>query len=128
MEQGEEESGQGDRKISWRCNTPGHIEARSTGNVRSDYEYGNISLLYGIAEKTVIPVGTHHILRYSEKHTAIAHEIRALPVWEDLPVEDKNIQDGEVEIISEIPKKAKKLVSDMKIDLDLLRKKNWDKL
>ena len=26
------------------------------GNVRSDYEYGNISLLYGIAEKTVIPV------------------------------------------------------------------------
>ena len=73
-------------------------------------------------------MGTHHILRYSENHTAIAHEIRALPVWEDLPVEDKNIQDGEVEIMSEIPKKAKNLVSDMKIDLDLLRKKNLDKL
>jgi transposase len=26
------------------------------GMVRSDYEYGNIALLYGIAEKTVIPV------------------------------------------------------------------------
>ena len=26
------------------------------GLVRSDYEYGNIALLYGIAEKTVIPV------------------------------------------------------------------------
>ena len=30
--------------------------------------------------------------------------------------------------MSEIPKKAKDLVSDMKIDLDLLRKKNLDKL
>jgi transposase len=29
---------------------------RSMGMVRSDYEYGNIALLYGIAEKTVIPV------------------------------------------------------------------------
>ena len=37
--------------------TPGGIVRRDqiTG-IRSDYEYGNISLLYGIAEKTVIPV------------------------------------------------------------------------
>ena len=25
-------------------------------NLRGDYEYGNISLLYGIAEKTILPV------------------------------------------------------------------------
>ena len=32
------------------------VKSRSMGLVRSDYEYGNIALLYGIAEKTVIPV------------------------------------------------------------------------
>ncbi len=32
------------------------------------------------------------------------------------------------EIMNEIPKKAKDLVSDMKIDLDVLRKNNLDKL
>ncbi len=34
----------------------GIIKPRSMGLVRSDYEYGNIALLYGIAEKTIIPV------------------------------------------------------------------------
>ncbi len=34
----------------------GIVKTRSMGMVRSDYEYGNIALLYGIAEKTVIPV------------------------------------------------------------------------
>ena len=34
----------------------GIIKPRSTGMVRSDYEYGNIALLYGIAEKTILPV------------------------------------------------------------------------
>ena len=34
----------------------GIVKPRSMGLVRSDYEYGNIALLYGIAEKTVIPV------------------------------------------------------------------------
>ena len=34
----------------------GIVKTRSMGLVRSDYEYGNIALLHGIAEKTVIPV------------------------------------------------------------------------
>ena len=34
----------------------GIVKPRSMGLVRSDYEYGNIALLHGIAEKTVIPV------------------------------------------------------------------------
>ena len=34
----------------------GIIKPRSMGLVSSDYEYGNIALLHGIAEKTVIPV------------------------------------------------------------------------
>ena len=34
----------------------GIVRPRSMGLVRSDYEYGNIALLHGIAEKTVIPV------------------------------------------------------------------------
>ncbi|OWP56674.1 MAG: IS1634 family transposase [Thermoplasmatales archaeon B_DKE] len=34
----------------------GIVKPRSMGLVRSDYEYGNIALLYGIAERTVIPV------------------------------------------------------------------------
>ena len=34
----------------------GIVKTRSMGLVRSDYEYGNIALLYGIASKTVIPV------------------------------------------------------------------------
>ncbi|MCL4307528.1 MAG: transposase, partial [Candidatus Thermoplasmatota archaeon] len=34
----------------------GIVKPRSMGLVRSDYEYGNIALLYGIAEKTIIPV------------------------------------------------------------------------
>lgn len=34
----------------------GIVKPRSMGLVRSDYEYGNISLLYGIAESTIIPV------------------------------------------------------------------------
>ncbi len=32
------------------------LKPRSMGLVRSDYEYGNTSLLYGLAEKTIIPV------------------------------------------------------------------------
>ena len=32
------------------------VNPRSMGLVRSDYEYGNISLLYGIAERTAITV------------------------------------------------------------------------
>jgi len=34
----------------------GIVKPRSMGMVKSDYEYGNISLLYGIAERTIIPV------------------------------------------------------------------------
>ena len=34
----------------------GIVKSRSMGLVRSDYEYGNIALLHGIAEKTIIPV------------------------------------------------------------------------
>ncbi|MGC8515240.1 MAG: IS1634 family transposase, partial [Thermoplasmata archaeon] len=34
----------------------GIIKPRSMGNVRSDYEYGNIALLYGVAERTILPV------------------------------------------------------------------------
>jgi len=34
----------------------GIVKPRSMGFVRSDHEYGNISLLYGIAERTMIPV------------------------------------------------------------------------
>ena len=34
----------------------GIVKPRSMGLVRSDYEYGNIALLHGIAEKTIIPV------------------------------------------------------------------------
>ena len=34
----------------------GIVKPRSVGLVRSDYEYGNIALLHGIAGKTVIPV------------------------------------------------------------------------
>ena len=34
----------------------GIVKTRFMGMVKSDYEYGNISLLYGIAEKTIIPV------------------------------------------------------------------------
>ncbi|SIM84669.1 transposase [Cuniculiplasma divulgatum] len=34
----------------------GIVKPRSMGLPRSDHEYGNISLLYGIAEKTIIPV------------------------------------------------------------------------
>ena len=34
----------------------GILKPRSMGMVRSDYEYGNVVLLHGIAEKTVIPV------------------------------------------------------------------------
>lgn len=34
----------------------GKVKTRSMGVVRTDYECGNISMLYGIAEKTVIPV------------------------------------------------------------------------
>lgn len=34
----------------------GIVKIRSMGLVRSDYEYGNIALLYNIAEKTVIPI------------------------------------------------------------------------
>ena len=34
----------------------GIVKPRSMGLVRSDHEYGNVSLLYGIAEKTIIPV------------------------------------------------------------------------
>ncbi len=34
----------------------GIVKPRSMGLVRSDYEYGNISLLYGIASRTIIPV------------------------------------------------------------------------
>ena len=34
----------------------GIVKTRSMGLVRSDYEYGNIALLYGIAEKTIIPI------------------------------------------------------------------------
>ena len=34
----------------------GIVKTRSMGLVRSDYEYGNIALLHGIAEKTIIPV------------------------------------------------------------------------
>lgn len=34
----------------------GIIKPRSISMVRSDYEYGNIALLYGIAENTILPV------------------------------------------------------------------------
>ncbi len=34
----------------------GIVKTRSMGLVRSDYEYGNIALLYGIASKTIIPI------------------------------------------------------------------------
>ena len=34
----------------------GILKPRSMGMVRSDYEYGNVVLLHGIAAKTVIPV------------------------------------------------------------------------
>ena len=34
----------------------GIIRKDQVTGIRSDYEYGNIALLYGIAEKTVIPV------------------------------------------------------------------------
>ncbi len=34
----------------------GIMKPRSMGSVRSDHEYGNIALLYGIADKTIIPV------------------------------------------------------------------------
>ena len=34
----------------------GIVKPRSMGTVRSDYEYGNVTLLYGIAEKTILPV------------------------------------------------------------------------
>ena len=34
----------------------GIVKPRSMGLVRSDYEYGNIALLHGLAEKTIIPV------------------------------------------------------------------------
>ena len=34
----------------------GIVKTGSMGMVRSDHEYGNIALLHGIAEKTMIPV------------------------------------------------------------------------
>ena len=34
----------------------GIVKLRAMGTIRSDYEYGNIVLLYGIAEKTILPV------------------------------------------------------------------------
>ncbi|EQB68642.1 MAG: hypothetical protein AMDU5_GPLC00010G0182, partial [Thermoplasmatales archaeon Gpl] len=34
----------------------GIVKPRSIGMVRTDYEYGNIALLHGIADRTIIPV------------------------------------------------------------------------
>ena len=56
MEQGEEEDRQDHRKVAGCCNSPWHSEAEIHGTGEADYEYENIALLYGIAEKTTIPV------------------------------------------------------------------------
>ena len=56
--------------------------------IKSDYEYGNIALLHGIAEKTILPpekgisihVRENNQLCDPQEHTAASHEICALPV------------------------------------------------
>ncbi len=73
----------------------GIVKPRSIGMVRTDYEYGNIALLHGIADRTIIPVlkgdishhvGTHHLVCHIEEYTAIAHEIHTLSIREDIPL------------------------------------------
>lgn len=71
----------------------GIVKPRSVGLVRSDYEYGNIALLHGIAvrrsyllsRKYIHHVGTHHLICHIEKYTTIVHEVSALPAREDIP-------------------------------------------
>lgn len=73
----------------------GIVRKGDVTGIRSDYEYGNIALLYGTAEKTILPVlkevdpdqdPVHNQLRHIEGDTAFAHEIHPLPLREDVPV------------------------------------------
>jgi hypothetical protein len=59
----------------------GIVKPRFMGLVRSDYEYGNIALLYGIAEKTLIPI-------LKEIYTAIAIEVFTLFIREDISLQN----------------------------------------
>ena len=60
----------------------GIVKTRSMGLVRSDYEYGNIALLYGIAEKTIIPILKEIYPTMWERIVsyAILRDIRPLPM------------------------------------------------
>jgi len=60
----------------------GIVKPRSMGFVRSDYEYGNIALLYGIAEKTILPVLKEVFPYLYERiiNYVILREIQPLPM------------------------------------------------
>ena len=60
----------------------GIVKPRSMGLVRSDYEYGNIALLYGIAEKTILPVLKEVFPYLYERiiNYVILREIQPLPM------------------------------------------------
>ena len=60
----------------------GIVKPRSMGFMRSDYEYGNIALLYGIAEKTILPVLKEVFPYLYERiiNYVILREIQPLPM------------------------------------------------
>ncbi|EQB68124.1 MAG: hypothetical protein AMDU5_GPLC00017G0087 [Thermoplasmatales archaeon Gpl] len=56
LESEEEEGGQDNWRVSRCCYQGESLSPSSIGMVRTDYEYGNIALLHGIADRTIIPV------------------------------------------------------------------------
>ena len=60
----------------------GIVKPRSIGKVRSDYEYGSIALLCGVAERTILPV-LKDVFPYIYRRMinyVILREIQPLPI------------------------------------------------